>query len=184
MIELRKVAKWLAGLIASESKEDFEVLLEQVLAELKKLRHEAKLALSEAYVFSRKAPREEREDLFQDLFLALWEAKVKDEKLAYAIARCDWKDWWKRYKVRQHYSLDFEVEGEDGESYRFGEMLVAEVGWENKVDGDLDGEALWKKLPSDIKRIVSKRLAGRALTGSERMKLSRFARKHAELLIS
>ena len=55
------------------------------------------MALKVAYVFSRKVPRQEREDLYQDIALAVFKAKTKDERLAYAIARCDWRNWWRRH---------------------------------------------------------------------------------------
>jgi hypothetical protein len=44
-----------------------------------------------AYIFSRKIPKQEREDLFQDIALKLIEADTPEQRLAYAIARCDWQ---------------------------------------------------------------------------------------------
>ena len=65
---------------------------------IKGMSTEARLALKCAYVFSHKVPREEREDMFQELALALLEAKAPNEKLAYTIARCDWMNWWGKFK--------------------------------------------------------------------------------------
>ena len=73
-----------------------------------------KTVLKMAYIFSRKVPRQEREDFFQDIALILLEKQIDNQRLAYAIARCDWRDWWKKYKIRQHYSLDSVTEDEAG----------------------------------------------------------------------
>ena len=75
--------------------DDFKVAVDSYLDAIKKMPREAKLALKCAYVFSRKAPREEREDLFQDLALAVLKVKTPDEKLAYTVARFDWLNWWR-----------------------------------------------------------------------------------------
>ncbi|GAH01794.1 unnamed protein product, partial [marine sediment metagenome] len=54
-------------------------------------------------------------------------------KLAYAIARCDWIDFWKRYKIRQHLSLDSVTEDESGNPVTLAEMLVGETEFERKM---------------------------------------------------
>jgi DNA-directed RNA polymerase specialized sigma24 family protein len=152
--------------------EDFRDRVEINLKAIQSLTTEAKNALRSAYIFSRKVPKQERHDLFQDLALAVLKARTRDEKLAYAIARCDWLDWWKKYKIRQHYSLDSVIEDEDGNPQRMGELIVGEVDFEYKLDGKLDAERIWHKLPDDIKTIVTHRLLGRALTRQERNALN------------
>ena len=110
-ITFRHVAIMLASALPIEG-EDFRDRVEANLEAIKRLPNNQKTALKMAYIFSRKVPRQEREDLFQDLALAVLKAKTKDERLAYAIARCDWRDWWKKYTIRQHYSLDSVTEDE------------------------------------------------------------------------
>lgn len=110
--------------------EDFGEHVNTTVEAIQQLNTEAKNALKSAYVFSRKAPRQEREDLFQELALALLKARTKDERLAYAIVRCDWINWWKKYKIRQHYSLDSIIEDENGNPQCMGELIVGEVDFE------------------------------------------------------
>jgi hypothetical protein len=180
-LTLRHIAKMMASAIPDHNgkgyqDEQFTGLVEQYLEAIKQLPQEAKVALKSAYIFSHKVPRQEREDLFQDIALAVLKARTQDQRLAYAIARCDWKDWWAKYMVRQHYSLDSVVEDDEGNPATLGELIVGEAEFELKMDGKLDAERIWDKLPANIKSIVDHRLMGQALPASERQTLSRWVR--------
>ena len=124
-ITFRNVAVMLASALPIEG-EDFRERVEANLEAIKRLPSSQKTALKMAYIFSRKVPRQEREDFFQDIATTLVEADHADERLAYAIARCDWRDWWKRFKIRQHYSLDSVIQDTEGNPATFGELLVGE----------------------------------------------------------
>ena len=174
-ITYRHIAKMLASALPVEGKE-FGLKVELYLDTMKRLPQEAKTALKSAYIFSRKVPREEREDLFQDIALAVLKIKTKDERLAYAIARCDWQDFWKKYKIRQHYSLDSVVDYSEGNPVTLGELLVGETEFERKMDGKLDAERIYNLLPLHIQPIIDKRLIGKALNSSERNKLNRYVK--------
>jgi len=174
-ITYRHVAKMLASALPVEGQE-FGLKVEQYLETIKRLPQEAKTALKSAYIFSRKVPREEREDLFQDITLAVLKIQTKDERLAYAIARCDWQDFWKRYKIRQHYSLDSIVDDSEGNPVTLGELLVGETEFERKMDGKIDAERIYNLLPLHIQPIIDKRLIGKALNSSERNKLNRYVK--------
>ena len=156
--------------------QEFGLKVEQYLETIKRLPQEAKTALKSAYIFSRKVPREEREDLFQDITLAVLKIQTKDERLAYAIARCDWQDFWKRYKIRQHYSLDSIVDDSEGNPVTLGELLVGETEFERKMDGKIDAERIYNLLPLHIQPIIDKRLIGKALNSSERNKPNRYVK--------
>jgi len=170
-VTYRNIAIMLASSLPVEG-EDFRNRVEINLKAIQSLSTEAKNALRSAYIFSRKVPRQEREDLFQDIALALLKARTKEPRLAYAIARCDWRDWWKKYKIRQHYSLDSVTEDEDGNPATLGELIIGESEFELKMDGKLDARRIWQKLPQDIKAIVQKRLLGQALLNTERARMS------------
>jgi hypothetical protein len=170
-VTYRHIAKMLASALPIEG-EQFGERVEANLQIIKGLQQAQKTALKMAYIFSRKVPRQEREDMFQDIALTLLKASTPDERLAYAIARCDWKDWYKKYSIRQHYSLDSVVEDSDGNPVAMGELIVGESEFELKMDGKLDASIIWEKLPEDIKAIVQKRLLGTALLNTERAKLS------------
>ena len=195
-VTYRRIAKMLASKLPVEG-EEFGLKVEEYLTAIKAMPQETKTALKVAYVFSRKVPDEEREDLFQDIVLAVSKAKTSDEKLAYAIARLDWLDWWRRYKIRRHTSLDSVVEGEDSES-TLAELLVGETEFENKMDGKMDAELIWNNLPEDIKPLVLKRLQGKPLIGerhkgrpktdsalstAERVRLNRWVHKEGYKLL-
>ena len=165
-VDYRRIAKMMASALPVND-EEFGQAVNDYLTAIKRMPTPAKLALKAAYIFSHKVPREEREDVFQDIALAVLKADTKDAKLAYALARCDWKDWWRKYKVRQHYGLDCVVEDDTGNPSTFSELLVGEVEFEFKMDGKLDGERIWDALPADIKPLIQKRLLGKPLS-SER----------------
>jgi len=163
--------------------EEFGTKTNEYLDTIKAMSQENKVALKVAYVFSRKVPREEREDLFQEIALAVFKAKTKDERLAYAIARCDWKNWWRKYMVRQHYSLDTIIEDDDGNPVTMTELLVGEVEFERKMNGKLDAERIYETLPDKVKPCVNKRLLGMALNHQERNTLNYFVRTQGYKLL-
>ena len=175
-IAYRHIAKMLASALPVEN-EEFGLKVNQYLATIKKLNIETKIALKSAYIFSRKVPREEREDLFQDIALAVYKAKTKDEKLGYAIARCDWIDFWKHYKIRQHLSLDSVTEDETGNPVTMAELLVGETEFERKTCDKLDAESMFNSLPVAIKPLINKRLIGGRLNNTERSQLNRYIKK-------
>lgn len=181
-ISYRDIAKNLASALPDED-DDFINQIESNLEAIKRLPVEAKHALKVAYVFSRKVPRQEREDLFQDIALAVLKARTKDERLAYAIARCDWRDWWKKYTIRQHYSLDSVIDDDEGNAVTLSELIVGECEFERKINGKLDAERIWNKLPELIKPLVSKRLFGQALNPTERKQMSRYIQKSGYQLL-
>ena len=174
-ITYRHVAKMLASALPVEGQE-FGHKVELYLETIKRLPQEAKVALKSAYIFSRKVPREEREDLFQDIALAVLKVKTKDERLAYAIARCDWIDFWKAYKIREHYSLDSVVEDTEGNPVTLSELLVGETEFERKMDGKLDAERIYNTLPLHIQPLIDKRLIGQPLNQTERKRLNRYVK--------
>ena len=178
--ELRQVAKMMARVISPD--EELGENIGIILGELKGLKPECRLALKEAYIWSRKAPAEEREDLFQELFLRLWEGKVAEEKLAYAIARCDWRDWWRKYKVRQHFSLDEPLDDTEG-AKSLSEMLVGEAEFETKMCLHLDCQTIINAMPKYVKEVVTRHLYGRPIRPNERRLIDRWAKANMSLLV-
>lgn len=176
-ITYRDIAKIFVKALPVEG-DDFGTKVEEYLEVIKKMPIEAKNALKVAYVFSSKVPKEEREDFFQDVALAVLKAKAKQEKLAYAIARCDWLDFWKKYKIRQHTSLDSVVEDTEGNAVTLGELLVGEAEFENKLNGKIYAEGIYQQLPTEIKPLINKRLIGKALNNRERSQYHNWLNRH------
>ena len=167
-VTYRDIAKMLCKAMPITG-EDFGLKVEEYIEAIKRLPKNARVALKSAYIFSAKAPVQEREDLFGVLTLGVLQSQTKDEKLGYAIARCDWLNWWKKWVIRQHYSLDSlleEVEQETGNPTLHAELIVGAVEYERLIDGKIDAELLWNKLPDNIKPLIEKRLQGQALTHS------------------
>lgn len=182
-VTYRDIAKMLVKAMPVNG-QDYADKIDEYLGMVKAMPQEAKVALKSAYIFSRKVPRQEQEDLFQDLTLAILKVRTKDERLAYTIARCDWRNWWAKYKIRQHYSLDSVVEDSEGSQVSFGELLVGETEFERKIDGELDAQSIWDRLPPAIQSLVNKRLMGYRLGKLDRECLDRWATKNAMLLVS
>lgn len=181
-VTYRDIAKMLASALPVQDAE-FGVKVGEYLDIIKAMPQEQKTVLKVAYVFSRKVPREEREDMFQDLALAVFKAHTKEEKLAYTIARCDWRNWWRKYKIRQHTSLDTVIEDNEGNPVTLSELIVGEVEFENKINGKIEADRIWDMLPVHIKPIVLKRLIGKALNNSERGLLFRYVKSEGYKLL-
>lgn len=185
-VTYRAIAKMLCSALPLEGQE-WGAKVNEYLEVIKAMPTNHKLALKSAYIFSRKVPKEEREDMLQELVIGILESKTEDEKLAYAIARRDWQNWWQKYMTRQHFfggSLNATVTDEDGNEVQLAELIVGEAEFENRMDGKLDAERIFSKLPKLIKPIINKRLAGYPLTAAERQSLSRFTRKDGAKLLA
>lgn len=134
--------------------------------QLDKLDANGQLAVEAAYVFSRKAPVAEREDLFQELVLAVLDSGTDNPAWAYTIARRDWQDFWRKYNTRDHFYggyLSDTITNSDGEETELAELLVGEVEFERKQLDKLDAQSKWAQIPADIQKLVLKRLQGKPL---------------------
>lgn len=106
----RDIAKMLVKLIPVDFKpDDFLEQVNLIERKIKKMPKSTKLALKCAYIFGKKVPKQERQDMFQELTLKLIEANPQAENWAYTIARCDWLDWYRKYKVKSQYS-EYDIE--------------------------------------------------------------------------
>jgi hypothetical protein len=181
---LRDIAKWLASALPLEG-EDFGAQVSATERELlrmtKRKRDRGNLvALQTAFVFSKKVPRQERPDMFQELFLTLFEHKVSDNGLAYATARGDWANWWARYKMRSHYSLDMVADEKTGDS--FGDLLVGVCDYEMQILGKINGDRLLEALPTHIRRMVQRSLEGYPLKGGDHIMLTKWVNSRPMIL--
>lgn len=165
--EYRDIAKMLVKALPVEG-DDFGLKVEEYINIIKSLPNEAKVSLKCAYIFSAKAPREEREDLYQSLFLAIWKVNPDSEKLAYSIARCDWLNFWKSYKIKQHLNLESITQSDDNNPDNLADMIIGSVEYETRYDGKIEAETIWSKIPEDIKPIILKKLSGKALISGKR----------------
>ncbi len=185
-VTYRQIAKMLVSSLPVEGPE-FGLKVEEYLSIIKGMKQESKVALKSAYIFSRKVPKPEREDMFQELFSAIYEVHTKDEPFGYTIARCDWRNWWQKYMTRQHYfagSLKDTVTDGNGKSVELSELIVGEVEFEAKMVGKFEAQRIRSILPGGIRHLVDKRLLGKALTKLERECLNRWSSKNISLLLT
>jgi len=153
--------------------DSFLQLVKQTAKQVEAVGINAKLAIEAGYIFSRKVPHEERQDLFQELITAILDSGTEDAAFAYAIARRDWQDWWQSYKLHSQYYqgyLSDTITNSDGEETELAELLVGEVEFENRQIDKLDAERLWNQIPADIQQLVTKRLQGKPLGAPRKRK--------------
>lgn len=113
-------------------------------------------ALKLAFLFSMRVSEIDKEDFFQDIVLALLEKRIENEKLAYTIARCDWLDWYRKYRKKQDTevslnaildSMNRDNESDNDSPVSFKELNVT-ANWQ-KLQDNLD-DAL--QIKADIER--------------------------------
>lgn len=146
--------------------DSFIELVKQTARELEGLGVNAKLAIEVAFIFSRKVPQNERQDIFQELVAAILDSATESPAFAYTIARRDWQNWWAQYKLHSQYYqgyLSETITNSDGEETELAELLVGEIEFENKQIDKLDAERLWAQIPAHIQELVTKRLEGKPL---------------------
>lgn len=162
----QNVAKAAIGGPSFEDDNQYLELVQTTAKALEGLNTNGKLAVEAGYIFSRKAPNNERQDLFQELVTAILDSGTENPAFAYTIARRDWQNWWAKYKLHsQFYSgyLSDVILNSDNEETELAELLVGEVEFERKQIDKLDAESLWEKIPQDIQKLVLKRLQGKPL---------------------
>jgi len=121
-------------------------------------------------------PYQEREDVLQELALRMLEARPCTAAMAFIIARNHVANWWRHYRAHRLYGDSDITYGSEltdtGEEII--QTIVGEVEWQARIDSELEAKRIFSNLPPRIQGIISKRLAGRRLSGAERVALHRF----------
>ncbi|MDD5510823.1 MAG: hypothetical protein PHI12_08435 [Dehalococcoidales bacterium] len=188
-VSLRDIALMFARHIPESCKVDMAETTESYLHQIKYLSANQRIAIRSAYIFASKAPSEERQDLFQELVSTLLTKTTPDERLSYAMAKCDWVDWWRKYTTRSHMArLDAPVKQADNEpesaSAELSELLVGEMEFESKICAKLDAQRILDIIPKNIKSIGVKRMLGQALNANDRQVLCRWIKNNPMVLES
>ena len=174
LVQKHKLSRTLAGGAGQfDDDNQFIALVGNTSKAIDKLDINAQLAIQTAFIFSRKAPANERQDLFQELLTAVLASGTEKLAFAYTIARRDWQNWYKTYKLHsQFYSgyLSDTITNSDGEETELAELLVGEVEFERRQIDKLDAQSLWHQIPADIQSLVVKRLQGKPLGTSRNRK--------------
>jgi hypothetical protein len=168
----QSIAKAAVGLQNFEDDDEYIELVKRTAKSFEDLNLNARLAVEAGYIFSRKVPAEERQDLFQELITAILDSGTENPAFAYTIARRDWQNWYTQYKLHSQFYQGYLSEtilNSDGEETELAELIVGEVEFENKQIDKLDSRALWSQIPAEIQILISKRLQGKPL-GAPRMR--------------
>ena len=125
-----------------------------------------------------KVPREDREDITQDMFELLLKHKPSSAGLAYTICKRSIADYW-RHKARHNefnisYASSVIASSEDG-NITFEDLLIDRIDYESKYVDSIDSNVLFNSLPKPIAKLVAKRLRGLGLTSTQRSQLRRYA---------
>jgi len=156
--------------------DSFIELVKQTAKQIEGLGLNARLAIEAGYIFSRKVPREERQDLFQELITAILDSGTENAAFAYTIARRDWQNFWSTYKLHSQFFegyLSDTITNSDNEETELAELLVGECEFENKQIDKLDAQRLWNQIPEDIQKLVVKRLKGKPLGSPRKRKVGK-----------
>jgi hypothetical protein len=198
----QQVSKAMLG-TGFERDDSFIELVIDTAKQVESLGINAKLAIEAGYIFSRKVPQDERQDLFQELVTAILDSGTEDAAFAYTIARRDWQNFWSKYKLHSQFYegyLSDTITNSDGEETELSELLVGEVEFENKQIDKLDAQRLWQQIPAAIQQLVTKRLQGKplgaprkrkagqpknsgTLNGTERQRLNRYVKTEGYKLL-
>ncbi len=130
-VTYRQIAKFLCRGLPIEGA-DFGDRVSEVTQTIEQMPPAQQQALQCAYIFSHKVPRQQREDLFQQLIQAILTSGTEDIKLAYTIARCDWISFWDKYKTRQFYELEFNPDAETADRIGINPVYLERLA--NKAD--------------------------------------------------
>jgi len=136
-------------------------------------------------IAAKKAPPGEREDLLQEVSVALLKAQPPNGQTAWGVARNTLAYYWRRWRTRQHYGIDSESDaGLDSQTVADNAVVWA-VEWEPYSDGRMDADRIWALVPDSMRRVLNKRLLGGVLTGAERVALHRWrAREGYKILLA
>lgn len=168
----QSIAKAAIGEPNFEDEDEYIELVKSTAKALEDLGANAQLAVEASYIFSRKVPGNERQDLFQELVTAILDSGTENPAFAYTIARRDWQNWWASYKLHSQFYqgyLSETITNSEGEETELAELLVGEVEFERKQIDKLDSQQLWQQIPKEIQVLIMKRLLGKPL-GAPRMR--------------
>jgi hypothetical protein len=190
-VTYRKIAITMVKHLPVDNDEDFISKVEYYTGLMERLPRSLQAALKAAYVYASKAPPEEREDYFQEYYLAAHKAvtRAKNKIINYeALATTavtnkrsdifDYLNACKRKPPVDLISLSDSLPGVDGDHLELGQTLYDNNDCINNMDSVYDAKRILQVLPPRIKHIILKRLNGEFLTNAERIQLCYYKKNH------
>jgi len=193
-VSYREIAKVLAFGMPLDG-QDYRVKIESYIKSIEAMPVEQQATLQASFIFSRKAPREERRDLFQHLtahileLMATWPKAIRDKHAwCYVVARNEWKRITRERKRHTRMinggfvSLNEPVKRSESQETELQELIAGEVEFERKLNSELDSQSLLYTLTDNIKAIIDKRLNREKLSSHEYEKLARYREANGETI--
>jgi len=100
-VTYRRIAIALVNHFPVFNDEDFNDKVNYYIKAMERLPRHQQLAIKTAYIFAAKSPDVDREDCFQDFYLAVHKAMPKDDALAYFVAKCTWINMLQKRDTRK-----------------------------------------------------------------------------------
>ena len=169
----RQIAKILVRALPLDD-EELAGKVEEYTRAIEAMPQNQRLALRSAYIFASKVPKEEQEDMFQELATAILENGTNSEALAYTIAQNDFRDWIEKRQTRKRRlagSLNEVKADKDGHEVELIDTLIGEADFEDKVIARVEAQRIYRQLPHDIKLIVKKLYRGEKLLPKEQSRI-------------
>ena len=178
--------------------QDYSNVIEGYIKSIEAMPVGQQSALKASYIFSRKAPREERQDLFQHLITHTLELMVTypksirggEDAWCYVVARHEWKRITRERKRHNRMlnggfaSLNKIVpsvhQDGDGCEVELQELLAGEAEFERKLNSKLDCQAVLNSLPKRVKAVVVKLLIGLHVSNADYKAAKYYTAKHED----
>lgn len=190
----RQIAKALAHGMPVDGQEYTEVI-EGYIKSIAAMPLEQRVLIQAAYIFSRKAPREEWQDLFQHFvahgleILSQWPETIKDiAGFSYVVTRNEWKRLTRERKrhIRMlngsFLSLNVTLDNTEDEGIELLDTIADDLDIESELNSELDSQAVMDTLPDKVKAIVDKRLNHQQLSSHEYERLARYREENGKAI--
>jgi len=194
-VSYRTLAKVLAYDMPLDGQE-YSDIIEWHVKSIEAMPLKQQATLKAAYVFSRKAPKEDWRDLFQHFvahglkILSQWPEPIKDiAGFCYVVVRNEWKRVTRERKrhIRMlnggFLSLNVTVGDTEDERRELLDTIADDLDLETELNSKLDSQAVLDTLPDRVKAIVKKRLlGGEKISNREYERLARYREENGKAI--
>ncbi len=133
----------------------------------------------------KKSPPGEGEDMVQVISIAWLEQNPPNGGLAFAMARHEVSERWKRiYTRKRKDALSLDVAINDDTGATASDFIADVVNYEAMTISEMDARTVWNRLPKWIQEIVQLRLNGERVNGWRSRNMKEWAGKHGHILIA
>ena len=205
-VSYRRIARKLVWDMPAFSPEEFASKVDDYTEAIEAMPKEAQATLKAAYIINSIAPKEDQEDLFQELVshiltvLARYKTPIRDiDGFCYKVANRKYQTWLRDKRNRKRLldggflSLDEPVKALNGEVVELHETVAGKLEWtdirpfnlESEISSELDCQAVLDTMPDRVRDLVIKRLdykkkVGHHISHSDSKMLWRYVQKNGD----